>query len=163
MEEKGQLSVEFLLIVSFVIAIIIFSIPLILNENELNIIMASARTGVEDGIAINGISVYLKETFNDYLLKNPQLTYPHDIKLLKIVKVNMGFDDKYNKQRIQLKVYASSSYLNTADKNGAGDRINYYIRKSIATTFKTENLSNVLYNPSFSNNYIITTRDVQWV
>ncbi|MDR2873979.1 MAG: hypothetical protein LBV42_04480 [Methanobrevibacter sp.] len=58
-EEKGQLSIEFLLIVSFVIAIL-FTIHLILNENELNMMMASARTGVEDGIAINRIPVYLK-------------------------------------------------------------------------------------------------------
>jgi hypothetical protein len=162
-EEKAQLSVEFLLILSLVIVTICCTIPLILNENELNIIMSSARTGVEDGIAINGISVYPKETFNDYLLKNPQLTYSHEIKFLKILKNNMGFDGAYDKQRIQLKVYASSSYLNIADKNGAGDRINYCIRKSIATTFKTENLSNALYNPSFSNNYVITTADVQWV
>ncbi|MDR1819448.1 MAG: hypothetical protein LBR15_04280 [Methanobrevibacter sp.] len=161
-EENGQLSVEYLLLISFVM-IGVIGISIILDENELNTIISSARVGVDEGIAIDGLSVYPKETFDNYLLKNPQLTYPQNIKILKIVKTDIGFDQVHSKKRIQFRVYASSSYLKSSDRNSAGDRINFNIRKAISTTFKTENYSNSLYNPCFSNNYIITTGDVQWI
>jgi uncharacterized protein (UPF0333 family) len=160
-EENGQLSVEYLLLISFVM-IGVIGISIILDENELNTIISSARVGVDEGIAIDGLSVYPKETFDNYLLKNPQLTYPQNIKILKIVKTDMGFDQVHSKKRIQLKVYVSSPCLKSSDRNSAGDRINFNIRKTISTTFKSENYSNSLYNPCFSNNYIITTGDVQW-
>ncbi|MDR3222803.1 MAG: hypothetical protein LBT66_03565 [Methanobrevibacter sp.] len=161
-EENAQLSAEYLLLIAFVIVSVI-GVSVILNENELNMIISSARVGVEEGIESDGLSVYPKETFDNYLLKNPQLTYPQDIKILKIVKTDMGFDNNYNKKRIQLRVYASSSSLKSSDKNSAGDRINYNARKTISSTFKNENSSNPLYNPCFSNNYVITTGDVQWI
>ncbi|MDR2624339.1 MAG: hypothetical protein LBC39_07255 [Methanobrevibacter sp.] len=160
-EEKAQLSVEFLLLTVFVIASVI-TISTILNENELNMIMSSARIGAEEGVGVDGLSVYPKETFDDYLLKNPRLTYPQDIKVLKIVKTDMGFDEGYGKKRIQLRVYTSSSSLKSSDKNSAGDRINYNVRKAISSTFRNENSSNTLFNPCFSNGYVITTGDVKW-
>ncbi|MDR2830570.1 MAG: hypothetical protein LBB45_06020 [Methanobrevibacter sp.] len=163
LNEKGSVvSIEYLLLIAFVIVGAI-GVSMILNENELNMIMLSARIGAEEGMGIDGLSVYPKETFDDYLLKNPQLTYPQDIKVLKIVKTDIGFDKGYLKKRIQIRVYASSSSLKSSDKNSMGDRINYNIRKTISSTFKNENHSNHLYNPCFSNNYAITTGDVQWI
>jgi hypothetical protein len=52
---------------------------------------------------------------------------------------------------------------NTDDRECIGDRINYYVRRSICKSFKTENLTNIYYNPAFSDNYFITTYDVGWV
>ncbi|MDR2830811.1 MAG: hypothetical protein LBB45_07240 [Methanobrevibacter sp.] len=84
---------------------------------KMKIIISSARIGAEEGMGIDGLSVYPKETFDDYLLKNPQLTYPQDIKVSKIVKTDIGFDKGYLKKKIQLRVYASSSSLKSSDKN----------------------------------------------
>jgi hypothetical protein len=44
-----------------------------------------------------------------------------------------------------------------------GDRINFNARKSIAQSFKTEKLTNALYNPVFSPKYVFTTADVKWI
>jgi len=44
-----------------------------------------------------------------------------------------------------------------------GDRINYYARMSIYKAFNKEDLTNIYYNPAFSDNYCITTSEVQWI
>jgi len=163
-EKKAQISVEFILIIAFILILVISITAIISNENELNIAMSSARTGANEGIAIRGMSIYPKTSFDDYINENQLLTYPQDIKIIKITKTDMGYDSRDGKFRIQLKVYAKSNYLkNSADKVSAGDRINFNLRKSIAKTFKTESLSNSLYNPCFSNHYIFTTANVQWI
>ncbi len=160
----GQISIEFILIIGFSL-ILMISLATILNpENELNIAMAAARNGASEGVAIDELAIYPKNSFEDYILNNQILTYPKSIKIIKIEKTNNGYHEVYNRTRIQLKIYASSSTLKTtADKNSAGDRINFYVRKSIATSFNTTSLTNNLYNPSFSNNYVFTTANVQWV
>lgn len=163
-EEHGQITIEFILLIGFSL-ILIISVANTLNyENELNIAMSAARNGAIEGSGINGIAIYPKNSFDDYIIKNPILTYPDSIKIIKIEKINKGQHEGYDKTHIQLKVHASSSSLKTtSEKNSAGDRINFYMRKSIAVAFKTTNLSNSLYNPSFSNNYVFTTLNVNWV
>ena len=87
-------------------------------------------------------------------------------KNIKIVKITQSIKgkDTFNKTRIQLKIYASSPNVKTKEeKESAGDRINYNVRKNIANSFKTENISNKLFNPAFSNKYSFTTANVVWV
>lgn len=87
-------------------------------------------------------------------------------KNIKIVKISQSIKgkDTFNRTRIQLKIYASSPNIKTKEeKESAGDRINYNVRKSIANSFKTENISNKLFNPAFSNKYSFTTANVVWV
>ena len=161
---KGQISVEFILLIGLSLLLILSLATILNNENELNIAMTSARNGAIEGANIDGVAIYPQSAYNDYILNNQILTYPNSIKIIKIEKVNNGFHNVYNRTRIQLRVYASSPDLKTtSDKNSAGDRINYYVRKSIANSFKTEHLSNNLYNPSFSTNYVYTTANVQWI
>ncbi|KZX15120.1 hypothetical protein [Methanobrevibacter filiformis] len=164
-DETGQLSMEFIILIGFVLVLVILAVNVINTENELNTAISGARNGVMEGISINSLAIYPKTTYDGYAVNNSFLTYPKSIKLLKIEQINQGFDSNYNKTKIQLKIYVSSSYniLNRADKESIGDRINFNARKSIATIFKTTNLSNALYNPAFSNNYRFTTANVQWV
>jgi len=163
-EKKGQISIEFIILIGFIFVLVLSLATLLNNENELNIAMAAARNGAIEGANINGIAIYPKSSFDDYILNNQILTYPDSIKIIKIEKTNNGYHDTYNRTRIQLRVFVSSPNLErTTDKNSAGSRINYYVRKSIATSFNTEHLSNSLYNPSFSKNYVFTTANVQWV
>lgn len=57
---------------------------------------------------------------------------------------------------------ASADY-NKKELDSIGDRINYNLRKSVATSFNTTDSTNKLYNPVFSNNYVFTTANVVWV
>jgi hypothetical protein len=163
-ENNGQVSIEFILLIG-ISFVLVLSLAAILNsENELNIAMTAARNGAIEGANIDGVAIYPRNSFDDYVLNNQILTYPDSIKIIRIEKVNNGYHDVYNRTRIQLRVFASSSNLKeTTDKNSVGSRINYYIRKSIANSFNTEHLSNNLYNPSFSKNYVFTTANVQWI
>lgn len=163
-DKKGQISVELLLLIAIIIIITITLSITIANENELNKAMASARNGAIEGATINGLAIYPKESYEEY--ENSSHHSIMNSNNIKIIKIEKTIQDKdvYNKTRIQLKIYASSLDLKTKqDKESAGDRINYNARKSISNSFNIGNISNKLYNPSFTPHYSFTTTNVQWV
>ena len=136
-DEKGQITVELLLLISFTLITAIILANVVLDNNELNIAMASARNGVFEGISSNGLAIYPKESYEDYSNdpKKQSLMREKNIKIIKISQTIKG-KDNFNRTRIQLKVYASSTDLKTKEeKESAGDRINYNVRKSIANSF----------------------------
>ena len=97
-------------------------------------------------------------------LSKENLLHPSLIKLENVNYTNMGVDSGYNKEKIQFKVTVSSSEIIDKDlQDSFGDRINYNLRKSLAYTFNSENLTNELYNPVFSNHYVFTTANVKWI
>jgi len=162
-ELKGQITVEFIFLISLLIIISLTSISLISQESELNIAISAARNGIIEGIVIDGVGIYPKSSFDSYITGKNNLLKPNSIMIDKIVIRNTAFDAKYNKTRVQLQVYViSESVKDKKDQSSLGDRINYNLRKSISHTFNTSHLSNSLYNPSYSNNYIFTTADVVW-
>lgn len=63
---------------------------------------------------------------------------------------------------MQLKIHASTPSIDPDDRGCVGDRINFYARKSISDVFNTQNLTNSLFNPAFSDRYVFTTADVVW-
>lgn len=165
LDKKGQITVELILIISFTLITIIIVSNLALEANELNIAIASARNGAFEGISSNGLAIYPKESYDTYS-KDPKKVSLMKTKNIKIVKITQSIKgkDKFNKTRIQLKVYASSPQIKTKEeKESAGDRINYHVRKSITNSFKTENITNRLFNPAFSNKYSFTTANVLWI
>ena len=136
-----------------------------LDTNELNVAMTSARNGAFEGVSSNGLAIYPKESYDNYS-KDPKKQSLMRMKNIKIVKITQSIKgkDNFNRTRIQLKIYASSPDIKTKEeKESAGDRINYNLRKSIANSFKTENITNKLFNPAFSNKYSFTTANVIWV
>ena len=164
MDEKGQLSMEFLVLIGILLVIVVASSIYVLNENELIIAMSSARQGVTEGISMDNIAVFPEDVYNDYQISKNGLLTPKSVRLVKINYTNMGFDSNYNKEKIQFNVTVSSNVnLDKKEMDSAGDRINYNLRKSIAKSFNTEELTNELYNPVFSKNYIFTTSKVKWV
>lgn len=165
LDEKGQLTVELLLLISFALIAAIILANAIMDTNELNIAMISARNGALEGISSSGLAIYPKESYENYS-KDPKKQSLMKTKNIKIVKITQSIKgkDTFNKTRIQLKIYASSPNVKTKEeKESAGDRINYNVRKNIANSFKTENISNKLFNPAFSNKYSFTTANVVWV
>lgn len=164
-DKKGQITVELLLLISFTLITTIILANLIMETNELNIAMASARNGAFEGISSNGLAIYPKESYDNYS-KDPNKKSLMKTKNIKIINITQSIKgkDAFNKTRIQLKIYASSPNIKTKEeKESIGDRINYNVRKSISNSFKTENITNKLFNPAFSNKYSFTTANVVWV
>lgn len=164
-DKKGQITVELLLLISFTLITAIVLANVIIESNELNIAMASARNGAFEGISSNGLAIYPKESYDNYS-KDPKKQSLMREKNIKIVKITQSIKgkDNFNRTRIQLKIYASSPDVKTKEeKESVGDRINYNVRKSITNSFKTENITNKLFNPAFSNKYSFTTGNVVWV
>lgn len=162
-DEKGQLSGEYMLLVGSLIVVLMISIFMIANENELNIAMAAAKSGADEGVASSSCAIYPKETFNEYD-DMEGLKHPYSVSIVNVSYNSSGIDENYGKQKIQFKVYAKASVdYNKKELDSIGDRINYNLRKSVATSFNTANSTNKLYNPVFSNNYVFTTANVVWV
>lgn len=162
-DEKGQLSGEYMLLVGSLIVVLMISIFLIANENELNIAMAAAKSGADEGVASSLSAIYPKETFNEYDGLEG-LKHPYSVSIVNVSYNSSGIDENYGKQKIQFKVYAKASVdYNKKELDSIGDRINYNLRKSVAMSFNTTDSTNKLYNPVFSNNYVFTTANVVWV
>lgn len=163
MDSRGQLPIEFLLLVGLSVMVLI---PVALGLSkacELNQAMSAARTGALQGAISDGLALYPQESFKNYTSEHPRLLNPSGVKIVKIKYLNQGFHEGYQKTKIQLRIHASApSITDKTDRNCLGDRINFNARKKITESFKTENLTNSLYNPAFSNRYVFTTTDVTW-
>lgn len=163
-DNKGQGSIEFLFLISFALVLVLSLSSLLSYDNDLNIAMASARNGINFGASEDRIAIYEESAYDKYTNNNIVLTHPNAVKIVKIETVNRGYDSRYNRTSIQIRVYASSpTIVKNEDRVSAGDRINYNVRKSITMTFNTSKLTNNLYNPCFSKYHVFTTANVQWV
>ena len=163
MEIKGQVSIELILIIGFILLIVLGIASFIGNDNELNQAMAAARSGAVGGANADSFAVYPEESFKNYTKEHPRLLSPSNVKIIKIDYKNQGFDDKYNKTKIQLQIIATDpSIKDDEDKLALGERIRFYAMKSICESFGTYNQTNSLFNPVFSNRYVFTA-GVKWV
>ncbi len=164
MDKNGQISAEFLFLFGVLIVIIMISIVFISSENELNTAMEAARNGVIEGVSTSSSAVYPKDTYRDYSKTKSDLLMPYSVELVNISYEELGHDSRYDKKKIQFKVYAKTSDKFSKDELvSIGDRINYNLRKSLALSFNTTSATNKLYNPVFSPHYVYTTANVKWV
>ncbi len=160
---KGQMSVEFVLIAGFMLILTCAVAAYIFDDSELTHAMAAARSGAVQGVLADSLAVYPEETFKDYIQEHPRLISPSGVKIVKIAYENKGVNPLYNRTWIQLKIYTTGSEMDSAEQYRLGSRINYYARKSICEVFKTQNLTNVAFNPAFTDKYVFTTAGVEWV
>ena len=164
MGARGQIPMELILILGFTFVFSLLFLSQVGEQNELNTALASARTGAIEGANMNSFALYPEETFKNYTSDHSSLTKPSTVRIIKVEYKNQGMNPHYKKEKIQIRVYASAPSVRTpAERNCLGDRINYHVRMSISQSFKTENLTNKLYNPAFSPRYVFTTGDVVWV
>ena len=155
MNNKGQLTIEYIILCSILLITLVLTINTITNEVEKNTILSAAQIGAQNGINKNGYATYYNDTFNNYNQHHPQLLTPTTIKI-----INRTLDEKNKTIFIQTTVTTKTT-LDTQEKNIMGSRINYYIRKSITDTFG-KNPTNIYYDPAKSENYIIKTQPVIW-
>lgn len=164
MDKKGQMSAELLFLFGTLIIVAMISIVFIAGENELNIAMGAARNGAIEGLATSSSGMYPMDAYRDYSNSKTSLLYPYSVEIINVSYVEFGTDNNYGKKRIQLKVYAKTSdQFDNKELISIGDRINFNIRKSIATAFNSTSSTNKLYNPVFSPHYVYTTANVKWV
>lgn len=129
----------------------------VIDENEKNNILTSARQGAQEGVDKNAYATYYNDTFNHYQSDYPRLLYPTDI---DIVNVSLKEEDK---NRLKISIYAhSNTKLSYNQKYIISSRINYYVRRSITNTFKQKQ-NGIYYTPALSDNYEIECEDVKWV
>ena len=93
-DEKGQLSGEYMLLVGSLIVVLMISIFMIANENELNIAMAAAKSGVDEGVASSSSAIYPKETFNEYDDREG-LKHPCSVSIVNVSYNSSGIDENY--------------------------------------------------------------------
>ena len=164
MEIKGQISIELILIIGFILLVILGIGSFIGTDNELNQAMSAARSGAIEGANADSFAVYPEESFKNYTSEHKRLLSTSSVQIIEINYVNQGFNEKYNKTKIQLQISASApSVTDISDRNVLGDRVNFYVRKSICESFDTSDQTNEMFNPAFSNRYVFTTTDVTWV
>ena len=164
MEIKGQISIELILIIGFILLIILGIGSFIGTDNELNQAMSAARSGAIEGANTDSFAIYPEEAFKNYTTEHKRLLSTNNVKIIKINNANQGYNEKYNKTKIQLQISASApSVTDISDKNALGDRVNFYARKSICESFDTPYQTNEMFNPAFSNRYVFTTTDITWI
>ena len=164
MDNKGQLSAEFLFLFGVLIMVVMISAVFIASQQELNVAMSAARNGAIEGIATSSSGIYPKDTYRDYSNSKTSLLYPYSVKIVNVSYSQVGYDVNYDKKKIQFKVYAKTSDRFDHDELvSIGDRINYNLRKSLAVSFNSTSSTNKLYNPVFSPHYVYTTANVKWI
>lgn len=164
LDNRGQTSAEYLLLIGSLIVVLMISLSFIASQNELTMAMAAARSGVSEGSLYSASAIYPADTYRDYSQSDNLLLIPSSVEIINISYTQMGHDSNYDKERIQFRVYAHSSKdLDKKELDSIGDRINYNLRKSIALTFDTAGATNKLFNPVFSQHYIFTTANVKWI
>lgn len=156
MNNKGQITEEYILIVGMIIVILILMSHVLIIESEKNLILESAQTGAQIGIDKNAYAMYYNDTFNNYMINYPKLLYPTEIKV-----INISIIENNNTMSLQVLLH-SNNYLTNNQKEIVGFRVNYYIRKTISETFNQEG-TDLYYENCQSNNYKIETKKVKWI
>ena len=157
MNNKGQISLEYILFSAIIIVMVISISHTVLDENEKNMIISSARLGAQEGVDKNAYSMYYNDTFNSYQSDYPRLLYPTGIDI-----VNISLNETSQKQ-LTISIYAhSNTKLTYTEKYIISSRINYYVRRSITNTFKQKQ-NGIYYTPALSDSYEIECEDVKWV
>ena len=162
MDSKGWFAAEYVMLAGFVFLIACSMAFFIGKTNELNQAMAAARTGALEGAVADSIAVYPDVTFKSYLSNHTDLLLPSSVKIIKVDYEDQGFNSTYNRTKIKLIIHATSPSIKLEDRNYVGERINFGARKSICEVFKTQNLTNSMFNPAYSDRYVFTTGWVVW-
>lgn len=99
MDNRAQISAEMLFLIGVLLMIIMISVVFIASQNELNIAMAAARNGANEGLATSSGGIYPEDTYRDYSLSKTSLLYPYSVKIVNVSYDEMGYDANYDKKK----------------------------------------------------------------
>lgn len=157
LNNKGQITVEYILLIGVLLVVLSLSIQTIYQESEKNTILYSAQMGANEAIDKNAFAIYYNDTFINYQNNYQRLLTPTEI---KIIDLNMNELNK--KLELEITLH-SNTYLSNNEKYIIGSRVNYYIRKSIYHSFHNNTTNDTYYENLITNNYLITTKTAKWV
>ena len=160
-ESNGQISAEYLFLFGVLIIVIFLAFVFVAGENELNMAMIAARSGVIEGMSSSS-AIYPTDSYNDESKHN--VVHPYSVDIVNISYSELGVDNNYGKKKIQFRIYTKANEdYSKKELDAIGDRINYNLRKALAISFNTTPATNKLYNPVFSSHYVFTTANIKWV
>lgn len=164
LDNKGQLSIEYLFLLIILIMIIMLGIQVIYEENELNIALNCAKSGAYEGMLIDSISIYSIREYNN-LYTNRHIFNPKKVKILKIDYYRTNYNYSFRKVNILIRVTATSDFnLTNDEKSILGQVINNRIRRSIVYGFHNEDKTDApYYTICYSNHFVYETDGVIWV
>lgn len=155
MNNNGQITVEYILLISMIIIVIISIANNLQEETEKNTILNAAQIGAQIGVDKNGYAMYYNDTFNNYQQNYKRLLYPTEI---KVINITLTQSDK----NIYIQVYLhTNNDLTSEERYIIGYRVNYYIRKTISETFN-QNMT-YPYENLQSKRFKIMNNTVKWV
>lgn len=156
MNKNGQITAEYILMISIILVILLATTNTILHETEKNTILTAAQLGAQTGIDKNGYAMYYNDTFNLYEENYTRLLSPTDIRI-----INITMEENNENITLQVNLHTNND-LTSREKYIIGYRVNYYVRKSISETFDQKE-KDTYYENLETNNYIIETKTVKWV
>lgn len=154
MNNKGQITIEYILIMMIICIAMIMTTQMIDEKIEQNIIQQAALNGAQNGAHKNTYATYYNDTYNNYYENHKRLLVSNKVEIIKIQQIKKD-------NTIQIQVYAHTNTPGSDEKHILSSRINYYVRESITKTFNKT--SNTFYEPAYSKNYKITTRNIIWI
>lgn len=156
MNNKGQITVEYILLMSILVIIILSTTSILYQEIEKNKILNAAQIGAQTGVDKNGYARYYNDTFNNYYENYQKLLAPTEIKIIQI-----NTEEANNTLSLEVVAHSVNSLTNT-EKYVVGSRINYYVRKVISESFQI-NTNDTYYTNIKTRSYEIKTKNVKWV
>ena len=81
---------------------------MVYDINELNSIMAAARSGALLGTEMDSLAIYPYETFENYVEIHPRLKTGSKVIFIRLGYEKDGYDSAYRKNKIKLKICFSS-------------------------------------------------------
>ncbi|MGB9937160.1 MAG: hypothetical protein ACPK7O_05520 [Methanobacterium sp.] len=84
MDIKGQIAIEFLLLIGFILMLIIGINSYLGEDIELNKAMAAARSGASEGASVDSFAIYPEESFKNSSSNHPSIINPSSVKIVKI-------------------------------------------------------------------------------
>lgn len=98
-DNKGQISAEFLFLFGVLILVVMLSIVFVSHESELNIAMAAARSGAIEGASSSSAAIYPADTFRDYSYSKTGLLHPYSVDIINVSYNELGHDINYDKKK----------------------------------------------------------------
>lgn len=128
-DTRGQVALEFILIVGLLTLIVLTAYPVLQKQMELDKALSAARDGAVYGASFRGMSYYTSGT--SQANRNP----PGAIKITTVTLIPQGVEEGSGKDMYQIKINALGPAYLTAYENTIEASIKNYARSYVYNAF----------------------------
>ena len=129
MGNRGQIAVEFVLIVGLVTLIVVSAYPVLHKQMELNKALAAARDGAVYGASYRGLSYYTSG------ISPPNRNPRGVIKVTSVTLIPRGVEEETGKEMYQIRINAVMPPYLSAYENSLEASIRSYARSYVYNAF----------------------------